>query len=82
MLTKGVFIKLIYVFFYRSLRRINAHYPQVYWEIFLTIYSMSSSCVDIILEKGGGRHGHHDDVCVRTMVGSTIASRSLANFVK
>ena len=31
---------------------------------------MSSSCFDMISDKGGGRHGHH--VCVRSMVGSLL----------
>jgi hypothetical protein len=32
---------------------------------------MSLSCFDMNLDKGGGRHGHHD--CVRSVVGSLLS---------
>ncbi len=38
---------------------------------------MSSSCFDMILDKGGGRHGHH--VCVRSVVGSLLSLLTLTH---
>ena len=37
---------------------------------FLPMYPMSSSCFDMISDKGGGRHGHH--VCMRSVLGSLL----------
>ena len=53
--------------------------PYVRGYFFDNIFHMSSSFFDMISDMKGGRHGHH--VCVRSVVG-TIASCSLANFVK
>ena len=39
------------------------------------MYPMSSSCFDMILDKGGERHGHH--VCVRSVVGSLLSLLTL-----
>ena len=44
---------------------------------FLPMYPMSSSCFDMILDKGGGRHGHH--VCVRSVVGSLLSLLTLTH---
>ena len=41
------------------------------------MYLMSSSCFDMILDKGGERHGHH--VCVRSMVGSLLSLLTLTH---
>jgi hypothetical protein len=38
---------------------------------------MSSSCFDMILDKGGERHGHH--VCVRSVVGSLLSLLTLTH---
>jgi len=38
---------------------------------------MSSSCFDMILDKGGGRHGHH--VCVMSVVGSLLSLLTLTH---
>ena len=53
--------------------------PDVRGYFFDNIFHMSSSFFDMISDMKGGRNGHH--VCVRSVVG-TIASCSLANFVK
>jgi hypothetical protein len=44
---------------------------------FLPMYPMSSSCFDMILDKGGERHGHH--VCVRSVVGSLLSLLTLTH---
>ncbi len=41
------------------------------------MYPMSSSCFDTILDKGGGRHGHH--VCERCVVGSLLSLLTLTH---
>jgi hypothetical protein len=38
---------------------------------------MSSSCFDMILDKGGGRHGHH--VCVKSVAGSLLLLLTLTH---
>jgi hypothetical protein len=38
---------------------------------------MSSSCFDMISDKGGGRHGRH--VCVRSLVGSLLSLLTLTH---
>jgi hypothetical protein len=43
----------------------------------LPMYPMSSSCFDMILDKGGGRHGLH--VCVRSVVGSLLSLLTLTH---
>jgi hypothetical protein len=53
LLTKGVFFKWIYMFFYHSLRQINAQYPQLYVDIILQMRPMSSSCFDMIFRTRG-----------------------------
>ena len=46
---------------------------------FLPMYPMSSSCFDMILDKGGERHGHH--VCVRSGLGSLLSLLTLTHRV-
>jgi hypothetical protein len=41
------------------------------------MYPMSSSCFDMILDKGGGHHGLH--VCVRSVVGSLLSLLTLTH---
>ena len=41
------------------------------------MYPMSLSCFDMILDKGGERHGHH--VCVRSVVGSLLSLLTLTH---
>ena len=41
------------------------------------MYPISLSCFDMILDKGGGRHGLH--VCVRSMVGSLLSLLTLTH---
>ena len=41
------------------------------------MYLMSSSCFDMILDKGGGRHGHH--VCVKSVAGSLLLLLTLTH---
>jgi len=45
---------------------------------FWPMYPMSLSCFDMILDKGGGRHGHH--VCVRSVVGSLLSLLTLTHW--
>ena len=41
------------------------------------MYLISSSCFDMILDKGGGCHGHH--VCVKSVAGSLLLLLTLTH---
>ena len=69
---RSVFLKWIYVLFYRLLRRNERTLTQLYADTFLADVSHVLVMFDMILDKGGGRHGHH--VCVRSVVGSLLLS--------
>ncbi len=53
----GMFCKWILVIFYRLLRWIDAHWPQLSADIFLPMLCMSSSFFSMILDLRGGCHG-------------------------
>ncbi len=75
---KVCFLQWINMRFYCLLHEsthINPSCPPI---SFSPMLPKSSLCFGMILDKGGGHHGHHD-VCVRSVV---IGSLSLANFVK
>jgi hypothetical protein len=77
MLTKGMFLSEYTCFFIiRGVESTRTSHSCTLI-FFLPMYPMSSSCFDLILDKGGGHHGLH--VCVRSVVGSLLSLLTLTH---